>query len=124
MQTISMTDEDGKEYEFEKPENIVIKVYEAFLGSIYGRMDNYVAKWTLDGVCIQIGANIYNVSKYNLTPIKPKWYEDEDNFPAMLTRKDGTSIDICWTKEYWVYQQHDYKLSTKQEVDSFYYEGK
>lgn len=33
------------------------------------------------------------VGKYNLKPIKRKWYEDGNNFPTLIT--DGDRIEIA-----------------------------
>jgi hypothetical protein len=60
---------------------------------------------------------------YNLTPIKNPWYEDETNFPALIT--DGEDYTSCASQETWLQSYYisevNWKLATKAERDSLYY---
>ena len=78
--------------------------------------------WLLNGGAI-FGDN---ANLFNLTPIKPKWCEDDVNFPVALISVDGFYPIIVDTKENYNlnYNNSHWRLATKQEVESLYYEGK
>jgi len=111
VEIISITDEDGKVYEFEKPE------FECELWKIVP--ESNTTHW--DG-------------RYNLTPIKPKWYEDKDNFPALVKFEHSKVFDTVdyykpkeneiWNHQGGYYKPNEIRLATKQECDRLYCEGK
>ena len=100
METISVVDENGKVYEFEKPdfECELLKVLfdhnnKAYIigYSLDVRKElgyPYPKTWTIDGKCYDDDDTLDG--DFNLTPIKPKWYEDESNFPALLITNSGS----------------------------------
>lgn len=130
--TISIKDDNGKEYIFEMPEfecgllKVIENNRETFaIGYIY---DYQVLPcvWNLDnGICYYGTMTSTAIDgKYNLTPIKPKWYEDESNFPALMTY-NRTSFGLSHSKR--TAQEKllkGWRLATKEEVMSLYYEGK
>ena len=140
VETISIIDEDGKVYEFEKPEfdGEIVKVVGIFIigytNEIFGA---YPHSWNkLTGECTDGDSEEYR--KYDLTPIqkKKKWYENEDNFPALVSYNSTDQGDLfCTAYKYedeFLYDELDKsiahlnqcRLSTKQELNSLYYEGK
>lgn len=131
---ISIEDEnDGKVYEFEKPDNITVEFYSIKINNgqlyIFGATLNPSGIWVAGRWCAS-GFDLIN--KYDLTPIKPKWHENKANFPALIYHKGdyyvATEIkedtllisavgdEICYPDEC--------RLATKQEYDSIYYEDK
>ena len=85
--TISIKDDNGKEYKFAKPELEceLLKVVKDSLYIIgYVEVENciYPCQWKVNsGGCYLNGEW---QQQYNLTPIKPEWYEDKSNFPALI----------------------------------------
>ena len=122
---ISIKDDNGVEYIFEKPEFEVLSIiYCNISGMIFGIIKRSrdsvltVTQWTPKGSC---STN----TDYDLTPIKPKWYEDESNFPALAVR--GKELHIIIDKlsaDYYLHHNTGWRLATKDEVMSLYYEGK
>ena len=125
METISIKDEDGKVYEFEKPrfecellkvvDGMIVMYYKTILGTMGARI------LTSDGTSTD--------ESFSLTPIKPKWYEDESNFPMYITPIDSDSMTnpmiLTKPKHYSnIGNPHLWRLATKEEVQSLYYEGK
>lgn len=54
-------------------------------GYVYGRIKNKAYLWNKKGKCFKIeGWNNLITTKYDLTPIKKAWYEDESNFPCII----------------------------------------
>ena len=131
-ETLKIKDEDGKVYEFEKPNNFLAELLKV-IGSSYIvglRNEVQMIRWDIHGVCVvttQGARLVEHASKYNLTPIKPKWYEDESNFPCLIVSETNDWLGIK-SKERFLYFTEDstskWKLATKQEVESLYYEGK
>lgn len=133
METLKIEDENGKVYEFGKPD-FECKLHEVFSGLIYGRINNLPARWSLDdGEAKAVGSRYSSIDKHNLTPIKPKWYEDESNFPALMYRQDISDEEyspyvtiagnIAGYKSL-IVRSSMIRLATKEEVESLYYEGK
>jgi len=126
-ETISIKDESGKEYVFEKPEFgcELLKVYgNHIIGATQTDSgDSWMEeKWTIDG-------KSKHHAKWNITPIKPKWYEDEDKFPVLLINNDGSDVFFVETYPLNVGTKVlvDTKilgLATKEEVDLLYYQDK
>jgi len=68
----------------------------------------------------------------NLFKSKPKWYEDENNFPALIIDKDGTmekAQRFDKDRQRFYFRNHFYsnicngwRLATKEEVEGLYYE--
>ena len=60
---------------------------------------------------------------YNLTPIKNHWYENPNNFPALVSRYNLSEAMLCPTKEYFLedLQPDGFELATKAELMSLYY---
>lgn len=129
MKPISIKDDNGVVYEFEKPSfkcSIILKTNRWFMGTIANY--NAPAIWDEFGRCLhqQVSDRSGN-NKFNLTPIKPKWYEDDSNFPALLIDVDN-NFAICNEKIIWlnIYKNNysKYRLATEQEVQYLHYEGK
>jgi len=134
LEVLSIKDEQGKEYKFEKPEESNNDTYKLFFmdaaGDIFGLINEIAYMWEADGKCFYIGSGTggdknEREKMHDLTPIKPKWYEDESNFPTVLILEKTEAIIICRTKEFYL---DDYirisRLATKKEVMSLYYDGK
>jgi len=128
-ETISIKDEQGEEYKFEKPK-FECELFKMVGTSIFGwcrQISNpkvtYAVEWDMWGKCKWIKSA--KTKDYNLKPIKPNWHEDESNFPALITLKENNyKFELCVSLEHWVNFRHYYRLATKQEVDSLYYQGK
>ena len=133
---ISIADEDGKAYEFEKPEfecELLKIINSKIIGYIVWKDNLYPCSWfTLSGVCemtiVDKSSNYDTFSDYNkdynLTPIQKKWYEDEANFPAFMIL-DGKFPVYCITLDKRIAKnniEHGFRLATKQERDSLYCE--
>ena len=98
---ISITDDEGNEYKFEKPDfecelfkiaNIGNGVPESILGCVVNYLGNYQnVYFNLDGVCHE-GKGI-ELEEYSLIPIKPNWYDQLDG-----TIKNGVWCK-CWDLE-------------------------
>lgn len=109
QETISITDEQGKVYEFYKPKwwNDGCELSSAKHETIIGWCDLEPTSWGIDGNCI----TIYNT---NLTPIKPKWYENESNFPCLIRDKiNPNNIVIAHTN---CFDTEIYRPATKEEA--------
>jgi len=136
VETISIKDSDGKVYKFEKPE-FEVELYsvkpqdgtKVIIGAFYSPDRKWhTGKWGING---NVGIR-YN-SSVNLTPIKPKWYEDGNNFPALIT--DGKIFEIAEsfniTKQRFNFRNiyysnicNGWRLATKEEIESLYYQDK
>ena len=124
---LSITDKDGKVYEFKKPD-FECNLFEIHKGTIYGRANETVSKWQLNGK--HLPPNGYN--NYNLAPIQKKWYEDEANFPALVSYNSTDQGDLYCTaygyENEFLYDElnksiahlNHLRLATKQERDSLY----
>lgn len=120
-ETISVTDENGKVYEFEKPE-FECELYAIKQNRIVGFATSnmgYGLEWRLDGSIIGRGNSDY----LRLTRIKKEWYEDEANFPCWIT--NGNSILPAKSKNNYLANAKDgWRLATKEEVETLYYKDK
>jgi hypothetical protein len=123
-QTISITDEDDKVYEFEKPEfeGELLKVVGIFIiGYTKEDLGAFSRTWDLSGVCVD--SDIIGTSR-DLTPIKKLWYEDESNFPCMMV-SDVDTLFIVHTKQGVTEQiRRKWRLATQEERDSLHFDGK
>ena len=129
---ISITDDNGKEYKFVKPEFEceLLKVLHFKLNNpdILAIVNSDVVVTFFDnGECYYMDET--NASDYNLTPIKPKWY-DNIKFPLPYVNNKHGEFDFIESKEN-LLQHHlvmfhlgKYRLLTKEEVNSFYFDGK
>jgi hypothetical protein len=132
METISIKDGDGKVYEFEKPEFEceLLKTFKTDLNIIFGIGYTIITKnkipapypyiWDMcNGICYDTYDN--QLEELNLTPIKPKWHEDESNYPAVMYNKTEDEYMILkWCDRI---PRHEYwELATKQECDSLFCE--
>lgn len=90
METISIKDENGKEYVFEKPEfecellkvvNGCIVAYVVYSGN------NFAVLYYTDGKAVSLP------EKFDLTLAKPKWYEDEDCGRAVVFLDENGEFD-------------------------------
>ena len=127
LATLSIKAEDGTVYEFEKPTMFdcgLLKItYGVVIGYIIEDESLYPMKWTMQGKYLN------SSDKYDLTPIKPQWYEDECNFPALckyqgdfivVHHREDTGLhgtDFNWICEV---DDTEIELATKQERDSLY----
>jgi len=118
-ETLTITDEDGKVYEFEKPE---------FECELLGIERDLIIGWVKDSQgylfayswCKTNGLDNISTSSndFNLTPIK-QWFEDESNFPALMYNKTDNEYrvlkfgDRIPRYEYW-------ELATQTERNSLY----
>jgi len=126
VSSISITD-NGKVYEFEKPE------FECeYIGS---KSPHEFAMWVKgNGVWMVFiytfaGVAWYNQTTqlpFNLTPIKSKWFEDESNFPCIMTKikKSRTTYKSFEYRDFKNLFDSGWRLATKEEVSSLYYEDK
>ena len=133
-ETISIKDENGKEYVFEKPdfkcELLKVVNYKDQL-CIIGWIDRY---GEVEAVYISAeNGDCYVNGKwdddFDFTPIKPKQYEDENNFPAMIVKNDNGDNSLvfksCYSKiDAIEYIRRRWRLATKEEVLTLQYEGK
>ena len=89
--TISIIDEDGTVYEFEKPEfecEFWKTIGNTLYGIVYEDGRDVAQQWDIrDGESFEF-IRIGDI-KFNLTPVKKQWYEDDNNFPCLI-RKEGT----------------------------------
>lgn len=81
QETISITDEQGKEYKFEKPDfecDLLKAVGNTIYGIVYDKQGrDYAQQWDKrDGESFEFSR--IGDSMHNLTPIKKQWYEDEE----------------------------------------------
>ena len=61
--------------------------------------------------------------EYNLTPIKPKWYEDEANFPEFVINWGYSKGKVILSKKQASNMLMDrWRLATQAEKDSLYCE--
>ena len=126
--TLSITSDEGTTYEFEQPDFECELKFIADGEWIYGHIDDdglginhrFMCSWGVNSgtaICVD---GLYNFSCYNLSPIKPNWYDVESNFPAIVI-DDDTELAICTCKSIWtnVYANHygNYRLATKAERD-------
>jgi len=127
ISVLTIADQDGKVYEFEKPEFEceLLKVYKnnKIIGSACNaNWDDELQPliWDTNGIVISRDSRMYD-----LTPIKKEWYKDESNFP-MLMIEGGTSkwFIIESKEEYYEYCDDSDRLATKEEVMSLYWEDK
>mgnify|MGYP006995583509 CR=1 FL=1 len=131
---LSITADDGTVYEFEKPsfECELLKVVDelnsqCIIGYTFKNNRVLATKWHIDGCEMFTGTFSQNV---DLTPIAKPWYENEANFPALVT-KDGDTFQV-WQKHFFERMlesmlddfANGWRLATKQEVDSLYYQDK
>jgi len=129
METISIKDNNFKVYEFEKPdfecELFTIKpniIYGIWYDEKYDEWRN--GQWGLNSGLSNDGA--YS----NLSPIKQKWYEDSNNFPALaVDKKTGAYYKVVCVEEGFIitddgfrFKKEELILATKEERDSLYCE--
>lgn len=126
---LSITNNSEMVYKFKKPAFRCeqLKVSGRW---IIGTIGNYDAPcvWDEIGRCLyQTISDKSGNNQYDLTPIKKKWYEDESNFPALVT--DGKDGFWSWGKEDLKIMfdskvdNHNWRLATKEERDSLYCES-
>ena len=132
-ETISIKDDNGKEYLFEKPEFEceLLKVTKDGFILGYIRDDIGLApipmSWSdVTGFCY---SDCESEIGYNLTPIKAKWYEDESNFPALLVTNSGSDEFFLETFPLnegtkILLETKKLGLATKEEINSLYYQDK
>ena len=120
MEIISIEDDIGKVYEFEKPEFDceLLKVIDVhWCVFIVKNESTKVLKINLNnGECYD---NIDFIEDYCLTHIKPKWFEDESNFPVLMIGESYNKCRIARSK--WDYLDDvgdDYRLATKKEIQN------
>jgi len=139
METISIKDKNGKIYEFEKPE-FECELLKVKNGMIYGIATNHQNsvcsfQWNTAGSIYSTTASSLKGSGVrNLTPVEPKWYEDENNFPALVKFGNQKSFDTVdyykhekneiWNHQGGYYKPKEIRLATKEEVLSLYYKDK
>ena len=126
-ETISITAPDGTIYEFEKPEfecELFKCVDNFILGVVYDFRANkpLVQSWDL---ATGNGSNYLIDNCSNLIPIKKKWYEYPENFPAlMIEGATGKWFVIEFEEQYYDYCDGSDRLATKEEVMSLYWKDK
>lgn len=121
--TISIADDNGKEYKFKKPEFEceLLKVMhpKSKLPDILAIIANdIIVTFFTNGECYYMDES--DAFDYNLTPIKPKWYDNESNFPAVMIDEESQTpyiTDINGILK-------GSRLATKEEVNSLYYQDK
>ena len=125
METLSITAEDGTVYEFEKPDFDceLLKVYEnkKIVGSACDASFGHELQpfiWNINGIVISRDSRIYDI-----TPIKKPWYENEDNFPALLIWNDYDRV-VYNKNEAINNLEKNWRLATKEEVEALYYDNK
>ena len=136
-QTISIVEKvTRKEHVFEKPV-FPLRVFGILDNKIFGAVFQndswHSCHWSLDGECGRKKG--WGYSEMNLTPKKPMWYEDESNFPCLITPKNrnglvhrATGVSKNRDKftldcEGHVAPFSEWRLMTKQERDSLYCES-
>lgn len=140
LKTISIKDEQGKEYKFEKPEFECELLYVDKLERVYFVSYNTVYSWRNNIVLLISTEDSYDIGdvnyKINLTLIKPKWCEDKSNFPAfvydefsgeLLKVTSLNKIGNCIQYKTPIGLSCDFdkfRLATKEEVMSLFYDGK
>lgn len=125
MKTIKIEDENGKVYEFEKPD-FECEIFKATSMTIFGLIrKSYLARWDIKtGDCIQVALQTSCIQHYDISPIKPmkpKWHEDDSNFPALMAK--DTNFQVVYLTEYDEYYS-DWRLATKEEINSLYFKDK
>ncbi len=97
---------------------------------MYGLVNNVAYFWNKDGFCYESDIDeVERVYKYDLTPIKKKWYEIEENFPCLVVTEDGdykeTFVAIKFNKEAYTLDYSDggwgvefCRPATNEEVDA------
>ena len=135
MEYISIRDENGKEYKFEKPDFECVLHFTSTnntLGTVYifGVANNKPAHWDTKGNASS-SYNGITMQDYNLTPIKPEWYEDESNFPMLVCVR--TTCEIYLASSYRhnklklmsgsIVDARLYRPATRAEVESLIYKG-
>lgn len=138
VEIISIADEGGKVYEFEKPEFecelLAIDDSNQIVGLTYPNGQKTLTCFNLQGEAFEIVDELIRWHNKDLAPIKPKWYEDETNFPALVVNKSGDYQKVVKLEDnvmiFSCGQLHidrfnsEWRLATKEEALSLYYEGK
>ena len=120
---ISIKDDNGVVYEFEKPdfECELLKVYgDYMIGATLSETGKtwMEEKWTIAG-------KSKHHKKWNLTPLKKEWFKDENNFPALVIGSNELFvIDTITSLGILKIESNELRLATKEELNSLYYEGK
>jgi len=118
-ETLTIKDGD-KVYEFEKPdfECELLKVVsgdtvatDIIVGII--KLNN---KW-IPYIWWNDGISKINDSMYCLTPIKPKWFEVESNFPALIWNEDNNLEVVRGLNDFECLNWNLCKLATNEEID-------
>ena len=119
MEILEISDGE-KTYRFEKPE------FECGLLAIVG---GFIMGWfkLKDTECLaqqwDLYGNCFEGHDYNLTPIKPKWYEEEANFPALIKGAKGFFVvDELSSIGIHNIEDRSIRLATKDELMSLYYD--
>jgi len=91
----------------------------------------FCAKW-VNGNATQIGPDCYtkeDIGKYNLTPIKKEWYENPNNFSALIVTNSGMGAWVHYYENSKVYDARsnsysiinsNWRLVTKEEKDKLF----
>ena len=117
-ETISITDEDGDiatKCGFEYPIYVCEIFFTDKYGVTHGRIDNESIRWNSKGL------SFTHPDEYSLTPIQKNWYENEDNFPALIYTSEGFYVAKGKMEASYVFNGTD-RLATKQERDSLHCE--
>jgi len=114
-EAISITDDNGKVYSFEKPEFECELKFVDVKSKIIGTINNNITIWENNGECYYTET----VSgMWNLIPIKKLWCENPENFPAVV--KHHNLIWIAYSKG----EIKDARLATAEELLALYHQGK
>ena len=145
-ETISIEDDNGVAYEFEKHKTRLpklLKVVETtryndihIIGYVYLPEQNEIiaGHWDILGNFVSGRANYKD---YNLTPIKPEWYDNKSIFPARVVGTSGMAANTHYTVDRMnnlgvlciegtgrTISPDNCRLATKKELLSLHYEGK
>ena len=110
-------------YKFEKPEYLT-ELFAIRDNEIYGRYFHrekwFTAKWDLNGKRYAQANPKTNLNRIN----KPKWYEDESNFPCLMAN-DKNEIHIIPTSDnIKAFIVNGWRLATLNDINSLYYQDK
>jgi len=136
IDTTSVTDSEGKEYKFEKLEFEIV-ISDEFNNKAFGRFKHKAFGWIAFSLTTT-GRLSHQHGSFDLTPIKSKWYEDESilskGVPIVYSR-DNTILGVCYSLKdnelldsagtaLTGVNETGWRLATKQEIDSLFYDGK
>lgn len=107
IKTISIKDEDRNE---------LLSIVKYMANSFYSEVKDFEPLDTTNGLISQISNMVMDLQR------KPKWYEDEANFPALIYTSEGFYVAKKKMEASYVFNGTD-RLATKAERDSLYCEG-